>query len=508
MKRLASEHMCSGVCDTDAAPEGGKDVCGAPEVRKRFMAAAWRTNAGLLALGPALLLLARQLIFESQDYNMGFDGVSGWSTAVYAAAVVLLLRRPANRFTLPLILVTAGVCRFAVMFSPPFLSSDVYRYAWDGVVQHAGISPYRYVPADPALAFLRDRYSDLYDHINRRDSAPTIYPPGAQMLFYGITFVVSSMFAVKTVMILFEGLTVYALLRLLETLGKRPEQVLLYAWCPLLIWEIGCAGHLDSAAMAFIALALLARWRGRPTAVGLLLGAATMIKLYPIVLLPALYRRGDWKMPIWLAGVVLLGYGMYASAGRHIFGYLGGYAQEEGLHSGARFFLLGALQKLPGLGTLSTAPYLVLSGLLFAGLFFWCWHTCADPREDGKPTLFTRFWQLPAGANFLPPALGLAFTLMLLFSPRYPWYVAWLVPFFALLPSWTLGTYILGVYYLDTTRLAVGYGPAQFEENAILYSCVLGAFLIEAGLRCRPLHRRLHRLIQWKPTYESHAPIE
>ena len=39
--------------------------------------------------------------------------------------------------------------------APPFLSSDIYRYVWDGQVQAAGINPYRYVPADPALAGLR-----------------------------------------------------------------------------------------------------------------------------------------------------------------------------------------------------------------------------------------------------------------------------------------------------------------------------------------------------------------
>ncbi len=468
------------------------------EARNRFAASPKSTNWIFLALGLALLLLARQLILEVRVYEIGFDGVSGWSTAAYALAVCVLLSRPVNRFTLVFIFAVAGACRFTTVFSEPFLSSDVYRYAWDGVVQHAGISPYRYVPADPALAFLHGRYSDLYAHINRRDSAPTIYPPGAQILFYLITFLVPGMFAVKTAMVLFEGLTIYALTQLLGVLGKRPEQVLLYAWCPLLIWEIGCAGHLDSAAMAMIALALLGRWRKQSAAVGFFLGIAAMIKLYPIVLFPALYRRADWKMPAALAGVVLIGYGIYASAGQHIFGYLGGYAQEEGLHSGARFFLLGALQTILGLGGLSPTVYVVFSAFVGALLTVWCWRTCADPRKDGKPTFFTRWYKLPPEANFLPPALGIAFALMLLFSPRYPWYVAWLVPFFTLMPSWTLGTYILGVYYLDTTKLAVGYGAAQFLENTILYGCVLTAFSIEAALHRWPLHRRLLHHIQWK----------
>ena len=67
------------------------------------------------------------------------------------------------------------------MVAPPFLSTDIYRYVWDGKVQGAGINPFRYIPADRHLAFLRD--TGIYPHINRRDSAHTIYPPGAQIIF-------------------------------------------------------------------------------------------------------------------------------------------------------------------------------------------------------------------------------------------------------------------------------------------------------------------------------------
>jgi hypothetical protein len=46
--------------------------------------------------------------------------------------------------------------RLALLFVEPYLSSDIYRYIWDGRVQAAGINPYRYVPNAPELAQLRD----------------------------------------------------------------------------------------------------------------------------------------------------------------------------------------------------------------------------------------------------------------------------------------------------------------------------------------------------------------
>ena len=78
---------------------------------------------------------------------------------------------------------------------------------------------------------------------------------------------------------------------------------------------------------------------------------------------------------------------------------------------------------------------------------------------------------------------------MLLFSPHYPWYVAWLVPFLILMPSLTLFTYIGGLFYLCTTSFAVGSGPKQYLLNQILYSAVAIAFIIEVALRRLPQTR-------------------
>ena len=53
--------------------------------------------------------------------------------------------------------------RAYVLLFDPFLSSDIYRYVWDGRVQAAGFNPYRYFPAHETLAFLRD--GAIFPHI-------------------------------------------------------------------------------------------------------------------------------------------------------------------------------------------------------------------------------------------------------------------------------------------------------------------------------------------------------
>ena len=449
------------------------------------IARPWQTNAALLLIGTALFFFCRQLVSEYDHFTIGFSGVSGWSSVLYLAAAFLILTLPVDRFTFPVILAVAIACRLAVLFAEPYLSSDIYRYVWDGIVQHAHISPYSYVPGDPVLAFLRAPNQDIFDNINRRDYAHTIYPPAAQALFYLITSISPTVTFMKTAMVLFEGVTMYALITLLRYLGIRREQILLYAWCPLLIWEIAGSGHLDAAAMAFIALALLARYRKQPILTGLFLAIAILLKFYPLVLFPALYRRGDFKMPATAAAVIAFAYAAYSSVGMLVFGFLGGYAKEEGITSGTRYFLLELAQRIPGLHSLTPAAYYIFCAAVFAAMMWWCWQTAS---QQGSHTL-VHFG--PTGdASFLPPAFALAAALMFLFSPHYAWYILWLVPFFTLMPNLPILTYLLGFFYLYTTALAEP-GPKIFLANEILYAAVFAAFIIQLALKRWPLHRTL-----------------
>ncbi|WP_174240971.1 glycosyltransferase 87 family protein [Granulicella sp. S190] len=460
-------------------------AAGALRERRWFDARPWQTNAALLSIGVGLVLLTRQLISEYDHFTIGFSGVSGWSCILYLGAALIVMSQPVDRFTFPIILLVAVACRLVALPAVPFLSSDIYRYVWDGIVQHAHISPYRYVPGDAVLAFLREPHQSIFDKINRRDYAHTIYPPAAQALFYLITWISQTVTGMKTAMVLFEGVTMYAVVAFLHSLGVRREQSLLYAWCPVLVWEIAGSGHLDSAAMAFTALALLARLRRRPVLTGIFLGIAILLKLYPLVLLPALYRRGDYKMPATVAGVVALGYAAYSSVGLLVFGFLGGYVKEEGMATGARYFLLELAQVMPGLHNFTTAAYFVFCAMVFAGIIWWCWRRAGIGGADR-----IRPFSASGVASFLPPAFALAAALMFLFSPHYAWYIVWLIPFFTLMPNLPILAYVLGFFYLYTTALAEP-GPKMFLANKILYASVLAAFIIQIAFERLQVSRYL-----------------
>jgi hypothetical protein len=79
-----------------------------------------------------------------------------WAVFLLAVRGVTRGRRRALHRPVGAVLLMAAVVQLPGLTAVPRMSSDAYRYVWDGRVQLAGVSPYRYVPLDDRLAALRD----------------------------------------------------------------------------------------------------------------------------------------------------------------------------------------------------------------------------------------------------------------------------------------------------------------------------------------------------------------
>ncbi len=218
---------------------------------------------------------------------------------VYLTATRFLLRgRPDDRIVLGLVLAFGLLFRVAVLGSPVMLSSDLYRYLWDGRVQWAGLSPYRYPPAAAELAPLRDEA--VYPNINRPTKV-TVYPPGAQAVFALMARVaLNSIVAWRVFLLASEIATVALLLALLRRTRSSPAAVIVYAWSPLVVFEGVQAGHVDLVMIPLVLAALAWRQDGSSLRAGIALGAAVLMKLYPLVMLPAWWRPRTY--PLGLTG--------------------------------------------------------------------------------------------------------------------------------------------------------------------------------------------------------------
>jgi hypothetical protein len=385
------------------------------------MGDVWRVRMLVGALG-ALSLLGYALGFPwvpgaGPEPLVAFVALSlGLFLLYLLAAWVVVRRRSADRVLLGLILGFGFLFRLVLLPSPVVLSSDLYRYLWDGRVQRAGINPYQYPPAAEALAPLRD--PAVFPHINRPDK-PTIYPPGAQVLFAALTAIASdSILGWRLFLLGCEVVTAVLLLGLLRRMGVPPSGVLLYAWAPLAVFEGVQAGHVDAALLPALLLALRWRQEGRGVPAGAALGLAVLLKLYPAVLLLAWWRRGEWRFPAACAGVVAAGYLPYlAGAGSGVTGFLPEYfGSAEDFNVGLRFFLSQGI----GLGgeVARGVVMLLLFGLLAVVLLL-----IARRRTEDFAGIF--------GA-----AMGAAAAYLLLVpTAMHPWYVLWILPFVAVQPS-------------------------------------------------------------------------
>ncbi|WP_345374839.1 glycosyltransferase 87 family protein [Frondihabitans cladoniiphilus] len=366
-----------------------------------------------------------------------------WTTvcwAVFALGLVLLRRVPAKHVA-AVVLVGAALIGGAAIVGPPNTSTDSARYAWDGIVQGHGVSPYAHTPNSKATESLRPEWlfpstvteSDgsvgctpgrtvktrdygtktvICTQINR-PSVNTIYPATAELYFAAVRFVVPTDAQYWPLqaggLVISLGITV-GLVLVLRRRRLDVRWAALWAWCPLVASEAVTNSHVDvlAAGLAFLATALVAtnrRWTG-----GLALGAAIATKLIPVIAAPALLRRQPLKViAASLAAFLLLYVPYIIGTGPKVLGFLPGYLSEEGYDDGNRFALVHWFAP----GELA-APAAVLILLIVAVIV----------------------WRVTDPANPWLGQLVMIGATLLVLSPRYPWYALLLIPFVAMTGRW------------------------------------------------------------------------
>ncbi|QKW25707.1 DUF2029 domain-containing protein [Streptomyces seoulensis] len=451
--------------------------------------AAVRRTARVPTAVTALLLAALTAVVADTVRAGDNESDPGRLLAGYAVAWALFaaaawtVRKVPERAAAVLVLAGAAAVAVAGLAAPPRTSTDMYRYAWDGRVQAAGLSPYAHPPAAPELAPLRDDWlfptgascrgwgltrtrEGLCTRINR-PTVPTIYPPVAEGWFFAVHLLSPPGSRHKPLQaggaVLAFGTTA-ALLAVGRRRGdphRAPARAALWGWCPAVPFEAVDNAHVDTLGVLLTVLALGTATAGARR--GALLGAAVAVKLLPVLALPGALpgQRGPARTARTVAAllaVVALAYLPYVIAsGAGVLGYLPGYLAEEGYQPGDvhRFALLRLL--LPDAAAEATAVVLIV----LTALYVW-WR--GDPDRPWRG------------------ALLLTGTALLLMSPAYSWYALLVVGLVALDGRWEWLTVALAgaVLYLGG-RLLPGF-PLQSWAYGTAAVCVA----LGACLRARP----------------------
>ncbi|MFE0579683.1 glycosyltransferase 87 family protein [Streptomyces sp. NPDC058874] len=444
-----------------------------------------------LALAALTAVLALTVMYGGYFSNPG--GLFGWYAVCWAlfAVALLALRRVPPRRVAGLILAGAVAVTVTGLLAPPRTSTDSYRYAWDGRVQSAGVSPYDHPPQDPALARLRDPWlfptgaacqgpdlaripsAEGTGHCTRinRPAVHTIYPPVAEAYFLAVDRLSPEGARHKPLQtgaaLISLGVT-GAVLLVLRRRGDDLRTAAYWAWCPAVPLEAVNNAHVDvlGVLLTVAGLGLVAsRALAGRAAGGVLIGAAVATKLMPAVVLPGALSgvrrlRDAVAVLLPVAAFTLLSYLPYVLLSHgSVFGYLGGYVEEEGYDdpsAGSRYSLLRLV--LPDSWAFPVLLVIVAAVSL---------HVIrrGDPQRPWSGALQVTGWSF------------------VLLTPGYSWYALLLIALVALDGRWEwLGIPLAGaaVYVLGPT---FGYQPAL---SNIAYGAATVLVLVRGRIRRRP----------------------
>ena len=196
--------------------------------------------------------------------------------------------------------------RLIALFSLPLLSDDYYRFIWDGLLIHGGISPFEALPSaimnDAALSAQLGLNEDLFNGLNSPDYF-TIYPPVLQGVFAVASWIFPrDIYAAVLVMKLFVFLAECGSLILLKkiiSLRKLPDHWLaIYAFNPLVIIELTGNLHFEALMIFFLLATWLLLLQDRWLRSVIPFALAVCSKLLPVMLMPLFIRRLGWKRTI------------------------------------------------------------------------------------------------------------------------------------------------------------------------------------------------------------------
>ena len=325
------------------------------------------------------------------------------------------------------LLLMALLCRLVLALgTTPSLSTDIYRYIWEGRVIAAGLNPYSMPPNHPSLKHLQ---LDQDKNINFPD-IPAIYPPVSLFFFAGLSQISTHPLFYKIAINLIDMALCILLVFFLRQKQLPPERVFIYALHPLVLLEIGHSGHGDPLGILFLFLSLFLLYQSKPFLWSLVLSIYS--KFIAVVAIPLLKPK---QIPHALLLLILCGIFFYspfrgplADRTEAIQTYSQYWKFNDSIFSIVLFVCKNPL----------VARWMV--GLAFISIWIGTtWHV--HRRKDY--------------ANILNPLFILIQAWICLSPTVHPWYLLWILPFctFFNRPHWILLSYLIIFSYWALTTI-------------------------------------------------------
>ncbi|MCY4613996.1 MAG: hypothetical protein OXB94_10315 [Nitrospira sp.] len=369
-------------------------------------------------------------------------------TSLPVFSLYLYFRGSDEPFPLKRLIFWSVVFRICGLAGGPFFEDDFYRYLWDGYRFAATGTPYGAAPeaffADPGVPTV---FHGILDGINNPE-LPTIYAPVTQIVFLlGYWLKPGSVAALQSILIVVDLATIMLLLRLAPA-----GNVMLYAWCPLVIKEIAFTAHPDGIGVCLL-LAAIVLIRDHRRSAAVCLGMAVGAKIFALVLAPLVLVGAG--LAAWFLFIMTLAavYAPFVLQGGTDFESLLVFAREWEFNSAAFGLLTTVLRPLEA--------KLVLG--LLCGIFWGHYYVRHSRIRAGE---------VPRG-DWL-------YGVFLMASPVInPWYLLWLLPFAAVATSVSAWTASVAVFLAYVTGLNLNDGDLQpYQQPAWVRPLEFGLILL------------------------------
>lgn len=418
-----------------------------------------------------LAWLARQ---PGEPPLAAFYGVVGWS-ALMVFGLYAWLGWRGGAISAGRLLLWALAFRLCGLVGGPFYEDDFYRYLWDAFRFATDGTPYGASPeAYFADATVPAQFQRILDQVNNPHLA-TIYGPLSQLAFLaGYAVAPGSVAGLQAVFIAVDTALIALLLRLAPA-----HNVLLYAWCPLVVKEIAFTAHPDGLGVALLVAAVAALGGKRLALAALCLGLASAAKVVALLAAPLLLLHLRWRHRALFLGVLAAAYLPFLWQGGSDLGTLAVFLEEWRFNPGVFAVLTLALP--------DAYARLVAAALLLA---FGVWLAVRASSGQLADAL------LRGGASPAQPArYDWLFGAWLALSPVVnPWYLLWLLPFATLQPSrwaWTASVTVLLAY---ATNLQLGVLAEPYALPAWVWPVQYGPILVALAVDVARQRQRTARV--------------
>jgi hypothetical protein len=219
----------------------------------------------------------------------------------------------------------------------------------------------------------------------------------------------------------------------LQNYSLSKSRILIYAWNPLVIFEIAYSGHLEGLTVFLMVAALYLTSIHKKIPGVFMLTLAAAVKMYPALLLAAFLNRGDRLkgVLVFLSTLALL-YLPFIGSGKKISGFLPVYLKNpyESFNLGLKYLLM---RLIPGIDYyLLSLIFIIFLGVAGLVVFY--------KNKEGPDLLWYAYFLTGLLMILMPASL-------------HPWYVILIIPFLAIYPSaaWLMFTGTVTLSYLKYT---------------------------------------------------------